>query len=1081
MKKKPKNIGMYFPLFQNNLKLKLTTLLILVVMFNIRANSYAQTKVNLELNNTTVETVLETIEQKTDFRFIYKLNDIDLNRVISIKAKNETIDVVLEKIFKGTSTDFKVRETQVILKKIAIEKEEKVQIIKQTVKGKVVDENGAPLPGASVVEVATNRAASTDANGNFELTVENSNSEILISYVGYRQKKISAAQQNVTIQLLPEPSDLKEVVVQVGYGTVKKKDATGSLTTLKPDALNKGLQANVLDVIVGRIAGVNVIPGSGAPGSTGTIRIRMGASLSANNDPLIIIDGVPVESAALNFINPNDIETYTVLKDASATAIYGSRASNGVVIINTKKGSKNGEMNIAYNSSFTVSEAQGFISNLSAAEYRDVFPKYAIGVPVTFKLGNANTDWQKEIYRTAFGMDHNLSLASAIKETPYRISTGYLNQQGVILENKYERYTLGLSLSPKFLDKHLAVDLNFKASGEYNNPASTGEIGGAISFDPTRPIYEDYPNGMGLGYYMWRDNLGKAIPLSPINPISNLLLTERLSKEKRSIGNVALDYKIHGFEDLHLNMNVGFDNVKKVYNENTPDKAPSMYTSNKNDGSGREYQSENNNKNYIFTTYANYTKDLSEKHNINAMAGYEWQKFWYESNEKVIKGFAAPPYQDEDELYLLSFFGRLNYSFDQKILLTATLRADGSSRFSPENQWGYFPSVALGYKINEENFLKNVKSISNLKFRMSYGQTGQQDIGGFHPYLATYTVSQDPARYQFGDEWVNMYRPNGYDPNIKWETTETYNVGLDFGFFDNRISGSIDVYKRYTEDLLNNIAVPAGSNFTNLIQTNIGNMEGKGAEFALNVIPVKTKDWEWSLGGNFTYSISKISKLNTIDRENSYVKTGTISRQDFQIHKVGEIPNTYFLLRQAYDENGKPLDGKFIAPDGSITTSIADSNKYITGKSSRAPYYYGFNTRLIYKNLDFGMNGHGSFGNYILNYQEASKSLSSLYGGSAGISSNISHATLEKGFTQSQVFSDIYLEDGAFFKFDNITVGYTMEKLSKTIKSLRFAFSLQNIATITDYSGLDPEIFNGLDNNIYQRPKIYTLSLNANF
>lgn len=1081
MKKKLKNSGVFIPLLQNNFKLKLTTFLILVVMFNIRANSYAQKKVSLELYNSKIETVLETIEKKTDFRFIYKLNDIDLNRIISIKSKNESIDVVLKTMFKGTSINFLIQDNQVILKKNIVEKLEKKDLIDITIKGKVVDENGLPLPGATIIEIGTNKSVSTDNNGNFEITVGNINSEISISFVGYKSKRISVNQKNINIQLFPEPSDLKEVIVQVGYGTIRKKDVTGSLTTLKPDALNKGIQATVLDAIVGRIAGVNVVPGSGAPGSTGTIRIRMGASLSANNDPLIIIDGVPVENASLNFINPEDIDTYTVLKDASATAIYGSRASNGVVIINTKKGSNKGGISINYNSSLTSSEAQGFISNLSADEYRLAFPKFVTGAPATFKLGEANTNWQKEIYRTAFGMDHNLSFAGSFKQMPYRVSTGFLNQQGIVRENNYERFTIGIGVSPKFLGKHLSVDINFKTSGESNEPASTREIGRAISFDPTRPIYEDYPNGMGLGYYMWRDNSGKAIPLSPINPLSDLLLTERLSKENRSFGNLALDYKIHGLEDLHLNMNLGLTNVRKTYNESTPDNAPSMFTSNKNDGSGREFQSENNNKNYIFTTYANYTKDLTDRHNINAMAGYEWQKFWYESNDIVTKGFPSPPFYDEDELYLLSFFGRLNYTFDKKIFLTATLRADGSSRFSDENQWGYFPSLALAYNIKDENFLKNLKSVSNLKLRMSYGQTGQQDIGGFHPYLATYTVSQNNARYQFGNEWFNMYRPNGYDPNIKWETTETYNLGLDFGLFNNRISGSIDVYKRYTVDLLNNIAVAAGSNFTNLIQTNIGNMTGKGAEFALNVIPVKNKDWEWSIGGNFTYNISEISKLNTIDKENTYVKTGGIDRQDFQIHKVGEIPNTFFLLRQAYGDNGMPLDGKYIAPDGSITSSVADANKYITGKSSRTPYFYGFNTRLIYKNFDFGMNGHGSFGNYIFNYQEATKSLNSLYGGSSPISSNISHATLEKGFTQPQVFSDIYLENGAFFKFDNITVGYTMEKLSKSLKSLRLAFSFQNIATITKYSGLDPEIFNGLDNNIYQRPKIYTVSLNANF
>ena len=497
--------------------------------------------------------------------------------------------------------------------------------------------------------------------------------------------------------------------------------------------------------------------------------------------------------------------------------------------------------------------------------------------------------------------------------------------------------------------------------------------------------------------------MGRQSHYHQLTRVSNLILTDKFNKTKRSIGNVILDYKIHGFEDLHLNLNLGYDVLKKDYSEITPDNAPSMYTSNNNDGTGRVYQKQDNNKNYIFSSYANYTKDITEKHNINAMAGYEWQKFGYENHDETLKGYPTPAYQDEDVLYLLSFFGRVNYSFDQKLLLTATLRADGSSRFAPENQWGYFPSVALGYKLSEENFLKNIESLSSLKLRLSYGQTGQQDIGGYHPYLATYTVSQDQARYQFGSDWVNMYRPNGYDPNIKWETTTTYNIGLDYGFFNNRVSGTIDLYKRSTADLLNNIAVPAGSNFTNLIQTNIGNMKGKGMEFGLNVIPVKTTDLEWTFSGNFTYSMSEITKLNIIDRDDSYVKTGSVTRSDFQINKVGELPNTFFLLQQAYDDNGKPLDGKYIGKDGSITTSTTDSNKYITGKSSRTPYYYGLSTRLLYKKWDFGINGHGSFGNYVFNYQEAQQSLNSLYGAN-GISSNISQAALDKGFTQAQFF-----------------------------------------------------------------------------
>ena len=1060
--------------------MKIFIFLCFTTVFSFSTNNvFSQgTKVKIDVNKTlTVDEVFDLIMLQTDYKFIYQEGIFKDFPKVEVQKGTILANELLQKSLSSGNFIISVGKSgTIIVKEKTINNS--FQLYKIT--GTVIDQSGQPLAGANILEKETTNGCQTDFDGNFSINVKDKNATLVVSYIGFATKEINLnGKTNITVNLEESAASLDEVVL-VGYGTVRKKDATGSLTTVKPDTNNKGLQANVLDALVGKAAGVNITPGSGAPGSSGTIRIRMGASLSANNDPLIIIDGVAVGSSSINFINPNDIETYTVLKDASATAIYGSRASNGVIIINTKKGSRNGELNIAYNSSFTMSEVQDFYANLSGDAYREAFPKFAIGVPSSFQLGTDNTDWQKEIYRTAYGMDHNLSLSGSVKDTPYRISTGYLNQQGIIIENNYERFTLGVGVSPKFFDKHLAVDLNFKSSGEYENPASRGEIGGAISFDPTRPLHANYPNDMGLGYYMWLDNLGKAIPLSPINPVSNLVLPEKLDKSMRSIGNVAIDYKIHGFEDLHLNLNLGFNNAKTNYHETTPDKAPSMYTSNKNDGSGREYKREDNSKNYIFTSYANYTKDIAEKHNINAMAGYEWQKFWYENHDEVLKGFATAPNQDEDALYLLSFFGRLNYSFNQKILLTATLRADGSSRFSPENQWGYFPSVAVGYKLNEEVFIKKIKSISNLQFRLSYGQTGQQDIGGYHPYLATYTVSQDQARYQFGNDWVNMYRPNGYDPNIKWETTDTYNIGLDYGFLDNRISGSIDVYKRYTTDLLNNIAVPAGSNFTNLIQTNIGNMKGEGAEFSLNTIPVKNTDWEWTVGGNFTYSISEISKLNTIDRENSYVKTGSISRQDFQIHKVGEVPNTFFLLKQAYDDNGKALDGKYMAPDGSISTSIADSNKYITGKSSKTPYYYGFNTRLLYKKLDLGMNGHGSFGNYVFNYQEANQSLSSFYG-SSGVSSNISQATLEKGFLQPQFFSDIFLEKGTFFKFDNITLGYTMENLSSAIKSFRIAFSLQNVATLTKYSGIDPEIFNGLDSNTYQRPKTYTLSINANF
>ncbi len=951
------------------------------------------------------------------------------------------------------------------------------------VSGVVTDsKSGETVIGASVKVKSGSTGTVTDYDGKFQLSTS-ANATLVVSFLGYKTKEVPIANKtNLSINL-DEDSELLSEVVVIGYGQVRKGDATGALTSVKPDELNKGLQITAQDALIGRVAGVNIVPGDGTPGSGGTIRIRMGASLSADNDPLIVIDGVPVNNTSISFINPNDIETFTVLKDASATAIYGSRASNGVIIITTKKGSLGGSSKpqVNYSANFTVSKIPDYYDVLSADEYREIYTNGTINVPETsFKLGAASTDWQKEIYRTAFGNEHNLSVTGTAKQIPYRVSVGYLSQDGVLKSNNYKRFNGGFGLSPKFFDKHLSIDINVKGSIERSHPVSTGAIGSAISFDPTRPVHQSYPGDVGLGYYVWMDDSGKPRSLAATNPVAELELIKKLHTINRTLGNLAVDYKIHGFEDLHLNMNLGYDIRRNKQEETTPDLAPLMYVSNRSDGRGQFHSEDNKNTNYIISTYANYIKDLGSKHNINAMAGYEWQRFWYSTNPRnLVKDVVDTSIPDEDLLYLLSFFGRFNYSFDQKLLVTATLRADASSRFSPDNRWGYFPSVALGYRLTEEKFIRDIKPLSDLKVRLSYGQTGQQDIGGYHPYLPLYTISSDAARYPFGDEWLYMYRPNGYDPNIKWETTSTYNAGLDYGFLNNRIYGSIDVYKRYTKNLLNDIYVPAGSNFTNKLETNIGDMEGQGFEFAISAIPVKTKDWEWTISGNFTYGKSKITKLNTIDTETSYVKTGSVSRNDLQIHKVGETPNTFFLLKQAYDENGKPLEGKYIAKDGSITTIQSDDNKYVTGRSSRTPYYYGLSTHLTYKKWDFGINGHGSFGNYVFNYQQAKQSLASVY--SEGMSGNISRVALERGFAKEQYFSDYFLESGAFFKFDNITLGYTFHKLWNTSSSLRMAFSAQNIAIITNYSGADPEIYNGIDNNTYQRPRTYTLSLNLNF
>lgn len=958
-----------------------------------------------------------------------------------------------------------------------------------SVKGHVKDSTGEPVIGANVV-VKDNSSIGTitDLNGNFVLSVPQ-NSTLVISFIGYKPVEMKAA-PSVTVTLHEDAVMLQEAVV-IGYGTVKKNDVTGSVMAIDADKMVKGMATSASDLLVGKAAGVSVITDGGAPGAGATIRVRGGSSMSASNDPLIVIDGVPVDNTEikgmgnpLSTVHPNDIETFTILKDASATAIYGSRASNGVIIITTKKGSADGTSrpSFNYNGNMTVSNVYQYMDVLSTEEFRQAFAEHA-NAPETFKLGNADVDWQKEIYRVALGTDHNLSMTGALKNMPYRVSVGYTNQNGTLKNNNYERINASVGLSPKFFDKHLSVDINVKGSIENNQPVSTGVIGSAISFDPTRPVYEDYEGNVGLGYYTWM-NGGKPITLAAANPVADLELADKLEKTKRSIGNIALDYKVHGLEDLRFNLNMGYDIQKNDNRENVPDLAPSMYTGNQNDGTGKRYKYHQTKRNTLLDFYANYDKELKD-HHINVMGGYGWQRFWYKNNSVTTdtegKELATPQHA-EAELYLLSFYGRVNYSWKQRYMLTATLRADASSRFSPDNRWGYFPSVAAAWRVNEEAFLSNFKALSDLKLRLSYGQTGQQSIGSYYQHLPTYTASYDESRYYFGDQWYTTYRPNGYDANIKWETTETYNIGIDYGFLNNRISGTIDYYWRTTKDLLNKIFVPAGSNFTNMIETNIGNMKSKGLEIGINVIPVKNKDWEWTVSGNFTWNTSEITKLNTIDREDNYVKTGNAggTGKYLQVHMVGETPNTFYLLQQAYDDNGKPLDGKYIAKDGSVTSSEEDANKYVTGKSSKAPYYCGLSTRLTYKNWDLGINGHGSFGAYVYNYVKASDSLDGLYGGT-GVSSNILRSTLETGFTQDRIYTDYFLEKGDFFRIDNITLGHTFDKLWNEKTSLRLSFTVQNVCTLTGYSGLDPEIYSGIDKNIYQRPRMFMLGVNLNF
>ena len=566
------------------------------------------------------------------------------------------------------------------------------------------------------------------------------------------------------------------------------------------------------------------------------------------------------------------------------------------------------------------------------------------------------------------------------------------------------------------------------------------------------------------------------------NPMAQLELTDRSNKVLRSIGSAAIQYKVHGLEDLKLNVNLGYDVLESKYYNDVPENAGMMWTQNQKDGTGLMQRGKQNKRNLLLDAFANYDTTFGEKHKFGAMVGYGWQNFWKKYNltyNDPQGNQLQSPTHYETEYYLLSFYGRLNYSFDDRYLLTATLRSDASSRFSKDNRWGLFPSVALAWRVIQEDFLQDQNVLSDLKLRLGYGVTGQQDILNDYPYMTTFTISYPESSYQFGDKWYNTYRPNGYDNDIKWETTTTYNVGIDYGFLGNRIYGSIDYYKRYTKDLLNTINVISGTNYSSVLTTNIGKMENEGVEFAINAVPVHTKDWEWTIGFNYTWNDSKITKLNMIDTGQNFVQTGAISGTGkyVQVFMVDERPYTFYLCKQAYDADGNALEGQYVQPDGSISST---ETRYATGKSALPTSYMGFNTRLTYKNWDLAISGHGSFGNYVYNYVAADQYVQSVYS-DQGSYSNILQVTAESGFQQQQLYSDKWLEDASFFRFDNITLGYTFNKLWNSDSKLRLTFSMSNIATITGYSGIDPELSDGLDRDVYPRPRSYTFGLNLTF
>ena len=972
------------------------------------------------------------------------------------------------------------------------------------VKGIVKDTTGEPIIGANVIVKGTTNGTITDFDGNFLLNA-NKGDIIIISFIGYRsQEAQAAASMNI---ILKDDTELLDEVVVIGYGSVKKDDLSGSVVAIKAEEMNKGAVTSPQELIMGKVPGLSVSQGDGAPGAGSTIRIRGGASLNASNDPLIVIDGIPVSNDAapgtpnaLATINPNDIETFTVLKDASATAIYGSRASNGVIIIQTKKGTQD-KIKVSYSGTFTAKDPYKRIETLDAQSFREVMQaQYPEGTAQSADIQrilnvypNQSTDWQDAIYQTGLSTDQNIGIAGKAGFMPFRISLGYNTEKGTLKTSKYERYTGAVNLSPKFFDNHLSVDINVKGTINKNRFADSGAVGAAAFFDPTKPIYDE--ENRYNGYWNWGIVQGAQADLATQNPLSLLYDRNNHGTTKRSLGNIQLDYKIHGLEDLHANLNLGYDVAKTtgrnfVNSNSVQSSLDKTFT-----GLGQGNTWNNLRRNHLLDFYMNYAKNIeSIKSNFDIMAGYSWQHFYYanhditysnptedlgakegytyDANERhyIRDDHRRIPYEN----YLISFFGRLNYNFMDRYLLTATLRRDGSSRFSENNRWGLFPSAALAWTISNEPFMKATENVlSKLKLRLGYGVTGQQEIGDYQ-YITSYSFSTNPNTTYLG---TTLLKPNGYSPDLKWEQTTTYNVAIDFGFLNNRINGSIEYYQKHTKDLLNTISAAAGTNFINLITANVGKMKNKGVEANVNAIAIQSKDFTWEVGYNITWNDSKITKLTTtFNPDYQGIDAGTNQK-----HQVGEMPGTFYLYQQVYDENGKPIQNAFV--DRNNDGQITEADRYLTHKSPMAKVYMGFSSQFSYKKWDLGFNLRANFGNYVYNGVASGNSTSNNYGGK-GFVTNLYNGFQDTGFTllntSEQMASDYFLENASFLKMDNLTLGYSFQNLFAAKLSGRISASVQNVFTISKYSGLDPEC-GAIDSNIWPRPRTYTIGLNLNF
>lgn len=1003
-----------------------------------------------------------------------------------------------------------------------------------TVSGVVSDPSGLPLIGASILAQGTTVGTSTNIDGEYTINVA-PDATLVVSYVGYDTQNVPVDGRtsiNVTMQ---ENSVMLNEVVAIGYGTVKKSDATGSVAVIKPDEIEAGLATSVQDMLVGQTPGV-VVTQAGGPEGGGTIRIRGGSSLNASNDPLIVVDGVPLSNAgmgglgnSLGMISPENIESMTILKDASATAIYGSRASNGVIIITTKKG-KSGKPTVNFAANLYVNTARKTWKVLDANQFRSLLESRGMDAALA-ATGDANTDWQDEVLRTTVSSDYSLSVGGTAGWLPYHAEISYTNNNGIIKTSKMDRVTMGFNLSPKFFDNHLSVNANVKGYYIRNNFGDAGALSSAISFDPTHPVRSNEPIVSGNsgfqylynGYYEVHNN-GTLNDNAALNPMGLLEQRDNHANVYRSNGNLQLDYSLHFLPDLHLNLNLGYDVMKSNLVDNWAANSATAYNNHEHYGGAYNFDQYQFRSNTLLNFYLNYKKEVESIYsNFDVTAGYDWQRFYNDghytgangnSGYRVSPGLNTPTYLGKNEAgqqtygvtinestipllgqnfqndgvspdgdyhwadryQLLSFFGRLNYTFKDRYLLTVTVRGDATSRFAKDKRWGVFPAVALGWKINQEAWMQGAAGwLSDLKLRLGWGKTGQQEIGETINYMALYAIASPSVSYPNGTNgWYLPVYARGYNPDLTWETTTSWNAALDFGFLNNRITGSIEYYKRKTTDLLAYVAVPAGSSTTNMLNRNIGSLENYGVEFNIAAKPIVTNDFTWTLSYNVGWNHNEITELTT---GASQLKTGGISGGNgntVQIHAEGHPASSFYLFQQVYDESGAPLEGVYVDQNGD--GQIDDSDKIIN-KSPDPKVTMTFGSQFRYKKWDLGFNIRASIGNYVYNNVLSTKAVyNDLF--TYGLNNVVEN---DYYFEQPRYMSDYYLRNASFVRCDNITLGYTWDNLLNDKLRLRLFGAVQNPFVITKYKGVDPEVFGGIDNSVYPRATTYSLGLVATF